>query len=331
MSDLAEPKRTIQHAEPTGDGGIVNALTVDVEDYFQVQAFADIISRGDWERMPRRVERNTETLLDLFAEAGVKATFFTLGWVAERHPQLIRRIVREGHELASHGYSHRRANEQTRDEFRADVTKAKSILEDAGGAAIQGYRAATFSIGPANWWAFEVLAETGHVYSSSIFPIAHDLYGMPDCPRSAFREPRSGMIEVPLTTVRVLGRNLPCAGGGYFRLLPYGFTRWAMRRVNRVDRLPCIFYLHPWEIDPGQPRQNNASLKSRLRHYTNLGTTEVRLRRLLGEFRWGRMDRAFADAIAALDVPAESGTKSRINRIVTSRPNDVDPGPEGKS
>jgi polysaccharide deacetylase family protein (PEP-CTERM system associated) len=282
---------------------ILNALTVDVEDYFQVQAFADVVSRDDWETLPRRVEGNTNKLLDIFAEAGVQATFFTLGWVAERHPRLIRRIVSEGHELASHGYNHRRADTQTRREFHDDVAKAKAILEDTGGTGVRGYRAATFSIGPSNWWAFEVLAETGHDYSSSIYPIAHDLYGMPECSRTAFREQHSGMMEIPLTTVRLFGRNFPCSGGGYFRLLPYGLTTRAMRRVNRVDGLPCIFYMHPWEIDPGQPRQHQASLKSRLRHYTNLGATEGRLRRLLREFRWGRMDEAFADAMPVPALP----------------------------
>lgn len=285
----------------TGGGGsreaLLNALTVDVEDYFQVQAFADVVSRDDWETLPRRVERNTERLLDIFAEADVRATFFTLGWVAERHPRLVRRIVAAGHELASHGYSHRRADTQTRDEFRDDVARAKAVLEDTGGTAVRGYRAATFSIGPANWWAFEVLAETGHDYSSSIYPIAHDLYGMPECSRTAFREQRSGMTEIPLTTVRLFGRNFPCSGGGYFRLLPYAFSKRAMQRVNRVDGLPCIFYMHPWEIDPEQPRQHAAPLKSRLRHYTNLAATEGRLRNLLREFRWGRMDEVFADAI----------------------------------
>jgi len=283
----------------SGHGVVVNALTVDVEDYFQVQAFADVISRGDWDRMPSSVERNTERLLDLFAEVEAKATFFTLGWVGERHPNLVRRIVADGHELASHGYSHRRADAQSRAEFRDDVRKAKFILEDASGAAVRGYRAATFSIGPKNWWAFEVLAETGHTYSSSIYPIAHDLYGMPECSRKAFRETRSGIIEIPLTTVRCFGRNLPCSGGGYFRLLPYGFTKWAMRRVNRIDGLPCVFYMHPWEIDTNQPRQTQAPLKSRIRHYTNIAGMESRLRRLLRQFRWGRMDQAFADVIAA--------------------------------
>ena len=298
MSAIAERKSIQEGASTRRVDGMLNALTVDVEDYFHVQAFADIIARDDWERLPRRVDRNTERLLDLFAEAGVKATFFTLGWVAERHPRLIRRIVAEGHELASHGFSHRRADQQTRNEFRDDVAKAKATLEDAGGVAIRGYRAATFSIGPGNWWAFEVLAETGHDYSSSIFPISHDLYGMPECSRTPFREQRSGIVEIPLTTVRCFGRNLPCSGGGYFRLLPYGWTRWAMRHVNRADHAPCIFYMHPWEIDPEQPRQSAASWKSRLRHYTNLAATEARLKRLLGDFNWGRMDAAFAVDLA---------------------------------
>jgi polysaccharide deacetylase family protein (PEP-CTERM system associated) len=289
---------------PTGSARLVNAMTVDVEDYFQVQAFADVIARDDWEAMPRRVERNTDRLLDIFAAAGVTATFFTLGWVAERHPGLVRRIVAGGHELASHGYSHRRADEQTPDEFRADVARTKAILEDAGGSAVRGYRAATFSIGSRNLWAFEVLAEAGYAYSSSIFPIAHDLYGMPQASRAPFRDARSGLMEIPLTTVRCLGRNLPCSGGGYFRILPYALSRWAMRRVNRVERAACVFYMHPWEIDPDQPRQHHASRKSRLRHYTNLGATEGRLKRLLGDFAWARMDQAFARELTAPTPPS---------------------------
>jgi polysaccharide deacetylase family protein (PEP-CTERM system associated) len=285
-------------SEPPNNA-ILNALTIDVEDYFHVQAFANVVSRDDWENLPRRVERNTNRLLDIFAAANVKATFFTLGWVAERHRGLIRRIVDEGHELASHGYSHRRADSQTPAEFRDDVVKAKAILEDAGGSAVRGYRAATFSIGPRNWWAFEVLAETGHDYSSSIYPIVHDLYGMPDCSRTAFREARSGLMEIPMSTVHCFGRNVPCSGGGYFRILPYWFTRWAIGRINRQDKLPCVFYLHPWEIDPDQPRVEGAPLKSRLRHYTNLAATEGRLGQLLHAFRWGRMKDVFADVIGS--------------------------------
>ena len=285
-------------------GALVNAMTIDVEDYFQVQAFADVISRDAWETLPRRVERNTGRLLDLLAEAGTKGTFFTLGWVAERHPQLVRRIVAEGHELASHGFNHRRATEQTPAEFRADVSRTRRLLEDAGGAAVRGYRAPTFSIGPKNRWAFDALAEAGYVYSSSVFPIAHDLYGSPESPRAPYREERSGIVEIPLSTIRLFGRNLPCSGGGYFRLLPYSVSRGAMRRVNSVDRLPCIFYLHPWEIDPDQPRQDRAPWKSRFRHYTNLQRTEYRLRRLLKDFAWGRMDQAFAHALSAGFEPA---------------------------
>ena len=275
------------------DAGILNALTVDVEDYFQVEAFAGVIPRADWDRLPHRVERNTSRLLDLFAETGTKATFFTLGWVAERHPGLVRRMVAEGHEVASHGFEHRRADRQTRDEFRADIVRTKRLLEDVGGAPVNGYRAATFSIGRGNWWAYEVLAEAGYRYSSSLFPIAHDLYGVPDASRAPFREGSSGLAELPLTTARLFGRNFPCAGGGYFRLLPYAVTRWAMRRVNAADGMACIFYMHPWEIDPDQPRQTQASWKSRFRHYTNLAATEGRLRRLIADFRWGRVDRAF--------------------------------------
>ncbi|HUZ73892.1 MAG TPA: XrtA system polysaccharide deacetylase [Stellaceae bacterium] len=278
--------------------GLLNAMTVDVEDYFQVQAFADVIARDAWETLPRRVERNTDRLLDIFAAAGVKATFFTLGWVAERHPRLVRRIVAEGHELASHGYAHQRADGQTAAEFRADVVRTKAILEDQGGTAVQGYRAPTFSIGPRNRWAFEVLAEAGYRYSSSVNPIAHDLYGVPNGPRAPFREERSGLLEIPLTTLRLFGRNFPCAGGGYFRLLPYAISWRAMQHVNRADGLPCAFYLHPWEIDPDQPRQNNASWKSRFRHYVNLARTEARLQRLLTDLSWGRMDAAFASALA---------------------------------
>lgn len=277
---------------------LLNAMTVDVEDYFQVQAFADVISRNSWDTLPRRVERNTGRLLDILAEAGSKATFFTLGWVAERHPQLVRRIVAEGHELASHGFDHRRADKQTPAEFRADVVRTKRLLEDTGGTAVRGYRAPTFSIGPKNRWAFDVLAEAGYSYSSSVYPIAHDLYGSPESSRAPFREERSDIVEIPLSTVRLFGRNFPCSGGGYFRLLPYAISCRAMRRVNSADGLPCIFYLHPWEIDPDQPRQERAPWKSRFRHYTNLSRTEARLKRLLRDFPWGRMDEAFAEALA---------------------------------
>lgn len=295
----AEDPRPQTRLDAAPEGPLLNAMTVDVEDYFQVEAFARTISREAWDSLPRRVEQNTERLLEIFAEAKVHATFFTLGWIAERHPQLIRRIAAGGHELASHGFSHYRADLQTPAEFRADIARTKALLEDLGGVPVRGYRAATFSIGSGNWWVFELLAAEGYRYSSSIYPIKHDLYGMPDCSRVPFRIEKAGMTEIPLTTLRLCGRNFPCSGGGYFRLLPYGVSRWAMKRVNEKDGSPCIFYLHPWEIDPDQPRQTAAPWKSRFRHYTNLSRTEERLKRLLGDFAWGRIDEAFADAIRA--------------------------------
>lgn len=275
-------------------GSICNAMTVDVEDYFQVQAFAGCIPRSAWNEMTSRVEANTERILTLFSERGTKATFFVLGWVAERHRHLIRRIVAEGHELASHGFAHIPVHEQAPDTFRSDVARTKALLEDTGGVPVKGYRAASFSIDQRTPWAFDVLAEAGYEYSSSVFPIVHDFYGMPDAPRFLFR-PGSGRItEIPMTTFSLWGRNLPCGGGGYFRLLPYRASRWALRRVNSRDRQPSIFYFHPWEIDPEQPRVARAApLKSRIRHYLNLSKTEARLRRLLTDFKWGRMDQVF--------------------------------------
>jgi polysaccharide deacetylase family protein (PEP-CTERM system associated) len=270
-----------------------NAMTVDVEDFFQVQAFAGAIERRAWSELPRRVEANTERVLSLFHEAGIAGTFFALGWVAERHPALIRRIVEQGHELASHGYDHVPAHEQAPEVFRSDVSRAKKLLEDVGGVAVRGYRAASFSIGAKTLWALDVLADEGYEYSSSIYPIAHDHYGMPEAPRFAFRPGAGRIAEFPMTTLSLLKWNLPCSGGGYFRLFPYALSRWALRRVNARDRQPCIFYFHPWEIDPDQPRVRGVPLKSRVRHYLNLGRMEARLRRLLADFRWGRMDRIF--------------------------------------
>jgi polysaccharide deacetylase family protein (PEP-CTERM system associated) len=274
----------------------INAMSVDVEDYFQVQAFADTIDRADWDSLPCRVERNVERLLTLFAEAGVKSTFFTLGWVAQRYPALIRRIVAEGHELASHGWDHTRADNQDAVAFRADIRKTKQFLEDLGGVPVVGYRAATFSIGPKNLWAFGVLNEEGYRYSSSLYPIKHDLYGDTTASRTPFHPDGLPLIEVPMTTVQWFGNNFPCSGGGYFRLLPYAFSRFNMRRVNRRDHQSCVFYFHPWEIDPGQPRQQGISAKTRFRHYTNLGRMEGRLKRLLTDFTWDRMDRVFLAA-----------------------------------
>ena len=268
---------------------IDNALTVDVEDYYQVSAFAPYISRGEWDHMPSRVERNVERLLDMFDEFGVKATFFTLGCVAERHPAMVRRMVERGHELASHGYWHERASAQSPEQFREDIGHARKLLEDMSGVQVRGYRAPSFSIGPGNLWAFDIIREQGYTYSSSVYPIRHDHYGMPDAPRFAY-QPIPRLTEIPISTVRVSGRNLPAGGGGYFRLLPYAVTRRAIRHIHRHDARPSLFYMHPWEIDPGQPRISAAGAKSRFRHYVNLGRTEARLRRLLAEFRWGRMD-----------------------------------------
>lgn len=273
-------------------GAIRNAMTVDVEDYFQVQALAGVVDRRDWAALPSRVERNTNRILDLFAEHGVKATFFTLGWIAERHPRLLRRIVDEGHEPASHGWAHFRADEHSPETFRADVRRTKTILEDISGVAIAGYRAASFSIGRANQWAFAILAEEGYAYSSSIYPVRHDFYGMPEAPRFPFRPLAGhGFREFPITSLRRLGRNWPCGGGGWFRLLPYAVSVAALRAVRRDDGRACIFYFHPWEIDPEQPVQPGLSPKSRFRHYTNLARMEGKLRRLLGDFAWDRMDR----------------------------------------
>jgi polysaccharide deacetylase family protein (PEP-CTERM system associated) len=277
---------------------VVNAMTVDVEDYFQVQAFAHCIPRTDWDGVPRRVEANTNRILDLFDSAGIKATFFTLGWVAERHPGLVRRIVADGHELASHGWDHTRADSQDPETFRADIARTRALLEDLGGVRVTGYRAATFSIGTRNMWAFPILKQEGYLYSSSINPIRHDLYGMPDAPRVPFHPVGDGVVEIPMTTVRLAQRNLPCSGGGYFRLLPTVLYRAGLRRVNRRDRQPGIFYFHPWEVDPGQPRIEGAGWKSRLRHYTNLSGMEDGLRRLLKDFAWDRMDRVYAPVIA---------------------------------
>ncbi|KQP39767.1 XrtA system polysaccharide deacetylase [Pseudorhodoferax sp. Leaf274] len=271
---------------------ITNALTIDVEDYFQVSAFAPYIRRDEWETRECRVERNVHRILDMLSAHGAKATFFTLGWIAERYPQLVHRIVAEGHELASHGYGHERASDQSEQVFLADIRRAKQLLEDLGGVAVQGYRAPSFSIGTRNLWAFDCLQTAGYQYSSSIYPIQHDHYGMPDAPRFA-HSVREGLLEIPVTTLRMLQRNLPSSGGGYFRLLPYGLSRWMLRRVNAQDREAAIFYFHPWEIDTEQPRVEGIDAKARFRHYVNIDRMEARLDRLMGDFKWGRMDEIF--------------------------------------
>ena len=275
-----------------------NAMSIDVEDYFQVSALAPYIPRDDWDRRECRAPANVRRILALLDQAGVKATFFTLGWIAERHPDLVKDIVAGGHELASHGYGHERASDLDRAAFAQDVKRAKALLEDLGGVPVIGYRAPSFSIGAGNLWAFDVLQEAGYRYSSSVYPIVHDHYGMPDAPR--FAHPvREGLVEIPVTTNRIAGRNLPSSGGGYFRLLPYAVSRWLIERVNRVDAQAAVFYFHPWEIDDEQPRVPGIDAKSRFRHYVNLSRTEGRIRRLLADFAWGRMDEIFLPSTAA--------------------------------
>ena len=274
---------------------ITNAMTIDVEDYFQVSALAPYIAREQWDSRECRVESNVDRILLMLDEHQTAATFFTLGWVAERYPQLVRRIVEAGHELASHGYGHQRASELSEAEFSADIGSAKKLLEDLSGQEVKGYRAPSFSIGEGNLWAFDCLERAGYRYSSSIYPIRHDHYGMPDAPRFA-HQVRAGLLELPVTTARFFQRNWPASGGGYFRLLPYPVSRWLLQKVNELDRQPAIFYFHPWEIDAGQPRVPGISAKTRFRHYLNLQHTEGRLRRLLADFRWGRMDEVFLGA-----------------------------------
>lgn len=283
------------HPNPDGareaSGAVINGLSVDVEDWFQVGAFENVIDRGDWDGLSLRVEDNVLRILDLFDEAEVKATFFTLGWVARRHGPLMRRIVEAGHELASHGYDHARVFNFTRKEFGEDLALARKILEDTGGVAINGYRAPSFSIDSRTPWAYMELADQGFAYSSSVAPVAHDHYGWREAPRFAFKPlPWSDLVEIPVTTAMLGGRRLAAGGGGFFRVLPYGFSRWAIRQVNRQDARPAVFYFHPWEIDPDQPRVPHASIKSRLRHYTNLHRMAPKLRELVHEFSWGRMD-----------------------------------------
>jgi polysaccharide deacetylase family protein (PEP-CTERM system associated) len=323
---------------------VVNAMTVDVEDYFQVSAFDSVVPLDSWDRFERRVAANTDRLLRIFAEFDVRATFFVLGWVAEREPGLVRRIAAAGHEIASHGYGHRLVYGQTTSAFREDVRRSRGLLQSLTGQQVLGYRAPSFSITNRSLWALDILIEEGFAYDASIFPILHDRYGIPSAPRHPFwvmagaatngldaavrrfgGSPVAGacLLELPGSTVRLAGANLPIGGGGYFRLLPYGWTRWGTARVNRVEGRPVMFYLHPWEVDPGQPRLP-ASVLGRLRHYRNLAQTEPRLRRLLGEFRFGPIETLFrpGDARSADDrlrtgplSPAERPAAGRAARI----------------
>ena len=276
---------------------IVNAMSVDVEDYFQVSAFEGVLSRGEWKHMELRVERNVERILELFEEHDAKATFFTLGWLAERLPEMVRRIAEAGHEVASHGMEHHRVTSMDPATFRDDIRRCKALLEDISGQEVLGYRAPSYSIGRDNLWALDELAQGGFRYSSSIYPIQHDHYGMPEAPRFAFSPRDNGLLEVPVTTFQLSGKTFPCGGGGYFRLYPYALSRWAIRRVNGRDGQSTVFYFHPWEIDPDQPRIDGIGAKTRFRHYLNLARTERRLARLLQDFRWDRMDRVFASSM----------------------------------
>jgi polysaccharide deacetylase family protein (PEP-CTERM system associated) len=324
---------------------ILNAMTVDVEDYFQVSAFEAVVSRDRWGEYERRVGANTDRLLAIFADSGVHATFFVLGWVAERDPALVRRVAAAGHEIASHGYGHRLVYQQTSGEFREDLKRAKGLLEALIDRPVRGYRAPSFSITESSLWALDVLIEEGFAWDASIFPIRHDRYGVPSAPRHPFwiaygrgghressslgSDPPGGpagagqaplgglpvagsaagtrvgsaLLEIPGSTVRIAGLNLPTSGGGYFRLLPYRWTEWSIGRVNRVEARPVVFYLHPWEIDPGQPRQR-ASAISRFRHYRNLDRTESRLRRLLRRFSFGTVTEAMVPASGAPEARA---------------------------
>ena len=292
-------------AAPAAKAAVVNAMSIDVEDYFHVSVFDGLVPRADWDRMESRVVANTQRLLAIFAEFSVRSTFFVLGWVADRFPGLVSEIAGQGHEIASHGYAHRLIYDQTRDDFREDVRRAKALLEDASGRRVLGYRAPSYSITPKSLWALDILADEGYQYDSSIFPIRHDRYGIPVSGRRPYRIDRAvgTLTEVPGSTTRIGPLNLPIAGGGYFRLLPYWWARWGISRVNRLERLPVVFYLHPWEIDPDQPRLPAGRL-SQLRHYRNLAQTEGRLRQLLTDFRFDTV----ASLIQRADLPQPDGT-----------------------
>ena len=277
---------------------IANAMTIDVEDYFQVSAFAPCIARQSWPSQVCRVERNIDLILELLDAHQIQATFFTLGWIAQRYPAMVKKIQANGHELASHGYGHWRISEQNAAEFGNDVTSSKQLLEDLCGTAVIGYRAPSFSIGKNTWWALDILLKAGYRYSSSVYPIRHDHYGIHDAPRFAFYpNGPDGLLELPISTVRLFNKNLPAGGGGYFRLYPYPVSHWLIKRINQVEQQSVIFYFHPWELDPDQPVQKRLSLKTRFRHYVNLSRNEAKLKELLADFQWNRMDRIFLNGL----------------------------------
>lgn len=272
---------------------VTNAMTVDVEDYFQVSAFESVIDRNDWEKLECRIPRNVDKILELFSRHEVKSTFFTLGWVAERMPQVVRAIVDAGHEVASHGWSHVRVPNATPESFFEDIDRTRKLLQDVSGQPVNGYRAASYSVTLQTLWVYENFQKAGYRYSSSIFPIKHDLYGIPGAPRQPFVVEEAGIVEIPLTTLRFMGRNLPFSGGGWFRLMPYGLFRAGLRRVNKTEQASGIFYFHPWEVDPQQPRQQNLPAKTAFRHYLNLEKMESRVEQLLQDFSWNTMESTF--------------------------------------
>ncbi len=275
-----------------------NAISVDVEDYFQVSAFEKYITRDSWENIPTRVEKNIDKILAIFDEENVKATFFILGWIAERHPGMTKRISDNGHEIASHGYSHTRIINLDKNEFMEEIRKTNAILENLTGEKVIGYRAPSYSIVKENKWAHEVLEDNGFAYSSSIYPIKHDLYGIPDSPRFRYTVGTGTFLEIPISTFRMLGKNIPCGGGGYFRFFPYSFSKFMIDRINNNEKESCIFYFHPWELDLDQPKTSGLNFKTRFRHYLNLEKMETRLRQLLKDFSWGRVDEVFIREIA---------------------------------
>lgn len=266
---------------------IKNYLTIDVEDYYQVAAFDNIVNVKDWDNYESRVDANTRRVLALLAQHQVKATFFVMGWIAEHHPELVKEIQHQGHEIGCHSYCHRKIYQLTPDEFREDTIRAKTIIENITGMPVKGYRAPSYSITKKSLWALDILEELGFEYDSSIFPIYHDNYGIPDAPRFEYKLPNHDMIEYPISTSLIMGRKIPVAGGGYFRLFPYWFTKMALEKINHKEKKPFIFYFHPWEVDPGQPHMAGAKLLSRFRHYNNLGKTATRLTSLLQKFEFG--------------------------------------------
>ena len=266
---------------------ITNYLTIDVEDYFQVAAFEKKIQPDDWPQYESRVNNNTRNILDILDKQQTKATFFIVGWIAEKHPEIVREISKRGHEVGCHSYKHQRITTLSKDAFREDTKRSKDILENIIGRKVLGYRAPSYTITKNTLWALDILAELGFEYDSSIFPIYHDTYGIPDAPRFSYKHDGLDLTEYPISTALILGRKVPVSGGGYFRLFPYWFTHKALKSINEKEKQPFIFYLHPWEIDPGQPRMSNISLLSRFRHYNNLNKTKDRFAKLLSDFQFG--------------------------------------------